>query len=334
MKKYLVILAFLLPTLVFANQDFGFLKQNLWVSPDPFFSGETVRVYTVIFNGGDTDISGKVGFFDNNESVGEVDFSLAGSGRLRDVWFDWPASEGEHRLSAKIVGAVVTNGDGSSLALILEEQASGEIIRQVDVDTDGDRIGDILDEDDDNDGLTDEEEALLGTDSKKVDTDGDGLNDKEDPAPKIFNLEGPKNIEVAKLGSETGLAQVASSGAFNVLEKFRTAQVAGLEDKKEELKSALGQQAAVVAEEQDAIAGEKNAAVDAFNEAAGQDVLMVVNENTGLPDLSLTRVLKLLYLGVVYIGLFIFDHKTVFYSLLGLIGLKFLFILFRRVFRR
>ena len=144
----------------------------------------------------------------------------------------------------------------------------------------------------------------------------------------------PKNIEVAKLGSETGLAQVASSGAFNVLEKFRTAQVAGLEDKKEELKSALGQQAAVVAEEQDAIAGEKNAAVDAFNEAAGQDVLMVVNENTGLPDLSLTRVLKLLYLGVVYIGLFIFNHKTVFYSLLGLIGLKFLFILFRRVFRR
>ncbi|WP_245238035.1 Ig-like domain-containing protein [Paenibacillus etheri] len=51
------------------------------------------------------------------------------------------------------------------------------------LDTDGDGIPDSLDPDDDNDGLTDEQEIVLGTDPKKVDTDGDGINDKEDPFP-------------------------------------------------------------------------------------------------------------------------------------------------------
>ncbi|WP_234530248.1 Ig-like domain-containing protein [Paenibacillus pseudetheri] len=51
------------------------------------------------------------------------------------------------------------------------------------LDTDGDGIPDSLDPDDDNDGLTDEQEIVLGTDPKKPDTDGDGINDKEDPFP-------------------------------------------------------------------------------------------------------------------------------------------------------
>ncbi|MEK4235841.1 Ig-like domain-containing protein [Paenibacillus sp. FSL H7-0714] len=51
------------------------------------------------------------------------------------------------------------------------------------LDTDGDGIPDSLDPDDDNDGLTDEQEIVLGTDPKKADTDGDGINDKDDPFP-------------------------------------------------------------------------------------------------------------------------------------------------------
>ena len=45
------------------------------------------------------------------------------------------------------------------------------------VDTDGDGIGNNVDTDDDNDGLTDEEELLLGTSPLDTDTDGDGLSD-------------------------------------------------------------------------------------------------------------------------------------------------------------
>ena len=50
-------------------------------------------------------------------------------------------------------------------------------------DNDGDGVGDNADPDDDNDGLTDEEEAELGTDPFDPDTDGDGFSDIDDVFP-------------------------------------------------------------------------------------------------------------------------------------------------------
>lgn len=45
------------------------------------------------------------------------------------------------------------------------------------LDTDGDKLGDACDPDDDNDGLSDTFELSIGTDPLKADTDGDGLSD-------------------------------------------------------------------------------------------------------------------------------------------------------------
>lgn len=47
-------------------------------------------------------------------------------------------------------------------------------------DTDADGMIDALDEDDDNDGLSDAGELAIGTDAKKSDTDGDGTTDREE----------------------------------------------------------------------------------------------------------------------------------------------------------
>lgn len=52
-------------------------------------------------------------------------------------------------------------------------------------DTDNDGEPDSTDKDDDGDGLTDAEEAVLGTDPLKADTDGDGKNDKTEVGPDI-----------------------------------------------------------------------------------------------------------------------------------------------------
>jgi len=329
MKRFLVGLVFLFPTLVLANQGFGFLDQNLWVSPAKFFSGDEVRIYAVVFNGSDEDIFGAVGFFDNGEAVDEVEFSLAGGGRLRDVWADWKAVDGEHRLSAKIIWATMNTNDGEAVELSLANQESGEILYEVDFDTDKDGIGDLIDEDDDDDGLSDVEEIGLGLDPKLADSDEDGLLDGKDGAPLTFNLN--KNND---FGSEVALAQVNNGGILNVFENFRVAQVVGLADKKEKIKAELAQREAEVVEQKSAATLARNVRVDPTNEALGQEFLRSADEKADLPDLAPSRILKVIYLGVVYLGLFIFENKLVFYGLLALIVIKFLWIIFRRIFRR
>ncbi|HFU3985772.1 TPA: putative Ig domain-containing protein, partial [Streptococcus suis] len=61
-------------------------------------------------------------------------------------------------------------------------------------DTDGDGQADVVDDDDDNDGLPDEKEKLIGTDPKVSDTDGDGLTDGDEDEistnPKLTDTDG------------------------------------------------------------------------------------------------------------------------------------------------
>lgn len=107
--------------------------------------------------------------------------------------------------SASIVAADVqaTLADGSNVYFLgivdaaaaftsasLTTPGNGEFLFNIDdvviayvTDTDGDSIPDVYDDDDDNDFLTDLEEAALGTNPLLADTDGDGVIDGEDQYP-------------------------------------------------------------------------------------------------------------------------------------------------------
>ena len=141
----------------------GFIPAPLWFSRDTFFAGETVRIYTVVYNGSDSDIRGTVEFLDGALVVGSDDFSLAKGGRSQDIWIDWKATEGDHRITARIVRARAAKAGGTEESIDLSQTATSEVRVSVDIDTDKDGVGNKADGDDDNDGVSDRDEERAGT---------------------------------------------------------------------------------------------------------------------------------------------------------------------------
>lgn len=123
-------------------KNVGFLPSNIWYSKDPFFAGDKIRVYTVIFNGSDSDLEGQVEFYDNNVSIGKTDFSLAGGGRIRDIWINWTATNGNHTISAKIVNPKISAPGEEPRSIIIANAETGTNERVIDFDINKNGVAD------------------------------------------------------------------------------------------------------------------------------------------------------------------------------------------------
>jgi len=163
---------------------------GLWYSRVPFFAGETVKIYTAIQNQSDFDVEGKIQFLDDGLLIGEKDF-LAKDGSFIQEWIDWDVSQGYHYVSIKIVEAKKIEAGEEPEPISLNLDFLGVDEKFADLDTDGDRIGNEEDLDDDNDGVDDKIEIAMGSNSLVVDTDNDGLNDGDEinkgTDPLVFN---------------------------------------------------------------------------------------------------------------------------------------------------
>ncbi len=155
----------------------GFAQSNIWYSKDPFFAGDKVRIYTIIFNGSAQNLTGTVLFLRNGTPIGKKPFSISGGDRVSDVWVDWTAKDGKHIITAQIIEVSTIDALGRKKIVVLENSETGKSELLVDFDTDGDGIGNTNDLDDDNDGVPDIDEVKNGTDPIKKDTDGDGVPD-------------------------------------------------------------------------------------------------------------------------------------------------------------
>lgn len=137
MKYFILIIFVLFANPVFsatpAIENAGFVQSNIWYSKDPFYAGDKVRIYTVIFNGSAYDLSGTVEFLDNGVFVGKADFALASGGRVRDLWVDWKATEGKHTINARFAN-VVSDGPNGKHAAVLGSNEAGKSERVVELD--------------------------------------------------------------------------------------------------------------------------------------------------------------------------------------------------------
>ncbi len=139
MKRFLFVLLLLIgsASVAFADdlsiKNSGFVQASIWYSKDLFFAGETVRVYTIIFNGSAYGLTGNVEFLDNGAVIGKTNFSLSGNGRVQDVWVDWKTAPGAHTIIARLVN-VIADGPNGKQSVSLDNAETGKSERIVDVD--------------------------------------------------------------------------------------------------------------------------------------------------------------------------------------------------------
>ena len=185
--KWGIPLLFLLlsPTLHAQEFNAGFV-QGLWYSQESFFANDRVRIYVAIRNNTGSDLTGTVEFYDNDERIGRSTVSAL-DGRIIESWVDWEPDFGEHRISASI-SKIELHTVGEKTEAVEVRSALAEDVMFVDVDTDGDTVGNKDDIDDDCDGISDTVEQTNGTnplvfDEPPAEPDVDGEIDSETNEP-------------------------------------------------------------------------------------------------------------------------------------------------------
>lgn len=113
MKKILfLIIPFLvfIPIISFAESSrTGFVDGTVWYSSDQIREGDSIRIYTAVFNGESSEIRASVDFIDNDVLLATRDIVVA-SGDTETVSISWKVEVGSHDIVAKIRDIVDKNG--------------------------------------------------------------------------------------------------------------------------------------------------------------------------------------------------------------------------------
>ncbi len=116
-----------------AIKNAGLVPANIWYSKDPFFAGDKIRIYTVIFNGSTYSLAGSMEFLDNGTSLGTKSFTVASKGRVQEMWVDWTATEGTHTITARIAEVHGVGVGGIKIPVTLENTETGKSERSVEI---------------------------------------------------------------------------------------------------------------------------------------------------------------------------------------------------------
>lgn len=158
----LSLLAIVLPVVTNAATINAGFVEGIWYSNNQPVVGETIRIYTAIRNNTDNDLIGTVEFFVNGKKLNSSPVQAL-TGRIVEAWADWPTIAGTSSISARLSGTrLAPIGQNAEAVEVGAAESSGTIF--VDIDTDGDGIGNQVDTDDDGDGVSDVDEIAAGTD--------------------------------------------------------------------------------------------------------------------------------------------------------------------------
>ncbi|HAE36687.1 MAG: hypothetical protein UR85_C0008G0025 [Candidatus Nomurabacteria bacterium GW2011_GWF2_35_66] len=122
MRKYFIFFILIyfifIPSYSFgATLATGFIPGQIWYSKDPFIEGDTVKIYTALWNSSFSSLSAKVEFYDKNVILGSRDVVVPAL-KLQDVSVSWKVTSGDHLISAKIISPSTTTS-GKKEAVIV-----------------------------------------------------------------------------------------------------------------------------------------------------------------------------------------------------------------------
>ena len=254
MKYFFIfaLLSFLVSAPAYARETrVGFPASPLWFSESVLYAGETVDIFTLLYNcEKEGEVRGDVVFFNGDMEIARTSVAIPPFCDAKIVSVSWKVPEGEHDISARFENAVLETEDGNIPVPASGAEFAPVRIRVV-ADNDRDGTPDARDADDDNDGLSDEKEKDLGTDPLNPDTDGDGIPDGADPLPlestkkKLVKEVAEKAREAANAAKDILSSPAAetvrgkTASARNLLEEGREAGETYFREKEEKAQSAL-----------------------------------------------------------------------------------------------
>jgi len=112
-----------------AELEAGVAPQSVWLSKSRVVAGDSVNIFTVVYNSSNTAITGQVVFSIDDTPVGNKDFALK-EGEAQIASQQWIAQEGSHSVSARITNTftadtkkvtVVLNRSSGSIAISVEK---------------------------------------------------------------------------------------------------------------------------------------------------------------------------------------------------------------------
>ncbi len=216
MKKYF--LFFISVYIIFGTINFvnaattatGFIPGQIWYSKDPFVEGDTIKIYTAIWNNSTSPMSAKVEFYDKNVILGTRNILIAPS-NLEDVYVSWKVTAGDHLISAKIISpSITTNGKKELISVsnnmteqdkrfvsVLVKTADGNAATSTDViksqvDKATATISDIIPES----ISTSANESVSAIDSFRADTFNQISQAKTDTEKKIDELKKQESVNI------------------------------------------------------------------------------------------------------------------------------------------
>ena len=119
-RKIFTICAFIVfatPFATFAESIPAGIQGKLWFSKDPFFAGDTITVFALIYNSSEHRLSGMIALNDGTTTASKKPFEIDALGGSRIVSFPLFVKEGSHTFSATLFDVVLVDKDNSTTVI-------------------------------------------------------------------------------------------------------------------------------------------------------------------------------------------------------------------------